>query len=350
MKAWTNGRSALRITRRQWLGVPLLGGLAWLAGFVRPASAQQAAQKASLLAKSVDRVPDDPKDPLWLDADVLDVPLAPQAVVKPRVFEAGVKLLTVRALYDAEQLALLLTWRDANNSAVIGSPDTFRDAVALEFPADPATGIPYFAMGEPDKPVVIYQWKCDWQFPAGDEEGLHPQMVADWYPFSGRPAGEIAAAGDYGKGGDRTFVTSWHAGNSLGDRELQARTPVEKLAAEGFGTLTTLPADSQDGRGVAEWKDGLWSALLVVPRAQDRFTFAPGMTVPVAFAAWEGTKRERGGEKAVSTWYFLSLERPITAFAYASPVLAFVGAAAVQALVLMRLRRRAAQESSGEEA
>lgn len=334
-----------RVTRRLWLGVPVLGGLTWLLGAGRPASAQQA-QKASLLAKAVERAPDDPQDARWQNADSLDVPLAPQAVVKPRVFEAGIKMLTARALYDAEWIAIHLTWRDANRDARIGGTDAFRDAVAIEFPADPAAGIPYFAMGEPDKPVVIYQWKADWQFAnEGDEDGLYPQMVADWYPFSGRAPGEIATAADYDQRGDRAYMTSWHAGNSLGDRNLQGRTPIEKLQAEGFGTLTALPTDRQDGRGKASWKDGVWSLVLMLPRAQDRFAFAPGMTIPVAFAAWDGGKRERGGEKAVSTWYFMSLEKPIGTLAYVSPVLAFLGVAAMQAWGLRWLRRRSESES-----
>ena len=331
------------VTRRLWLGVPLAGSLAWLFGAARPASAQQA-QKASLLAKAVERVPDDPQDARWRDADSLDVPLAPQAVVKPRVYETGVKMLTARALYDAERVAIQLTWRDANRNARIGSPATFRDAVAVEFPADPANGIPYFAMGEPDKPVVIYQWKADWQFPGeGDEDGLHSNMETDWYPFSGRVAGEIAEAIDYAKRGDRVFVTSWQAGNNLGDRDLQARTPIEKLQAEGFGTLTTLAADRQDGNGKAAWADGTWSLVLAFPRAQDRFAFTAGMTVPIAFAAWDGAKRDRGGEKGVSTWYFMSLEKPIGMLAYVSPALAFLGVAAVQAWGISWLRRRPPQ-------
>ena len=336
---------ALRVTRRLWLGIPVVGSLAWLLGAGRPASAQQA-QKASLLAKAVASVPDDPQDARWQNADSLDVPLAPQAVVKPRIFEVGIKTLTARALYDAERIAILLTWRDASSDARIGGTGAFRDAVAIEFPGDPATGIPYFAMGEPDKPVVIYQWKADWQSAgAGDEDGLYPQMTVDWYPYSGRAPGEIAAAADYAKSGDRVYVTSWHAGNSLGDRDLQGRTPIEKLQAEGFGTLTTLPTERQDGRGKAAWKDGVWSLVLIVPRAQDRFAFAPGMTIPVAFAAWDGAKRERGGEKAVSTWYFMSLEKPIGTLAFISPVLAFLGVAALQAWGLHRMRRRAGQSA-----
>ncbi len=348
MKTFAKETLALRVTRRLWLGAPLVGGLAWLLDVVRPAVAQQA-QKASLLAKAVERVPDEPHDSRWQNAESLDVPLAPQAVVKPRVFEVGIKMLTARALYDAEHVAIQLTWRDASRNVQIGSADTFRDAVAIEFPSDPSAGIPYFAMGEPDKPVVIYQWKAEWQFAGeGDEDGLHPQMAADWYPFSGRAAGEIAKATDYAKNGDRTFVTSWHAGNSLGDRDLQGRTPIEKLQAEGFGTLTTLPADRQDANGKAAWKEGVWSLVLTVPRAQDRFVFAAGMTVPIAFAAWDGIKRERGGEKAVSTWYFMSLEKPIGTLAYVSPALAFLGAVAVQAWALTRLRRRAAQDGRRE--
>ena len=348
MRASVKDTHTLRVTRRLWLGIPVVGGLAWLLGAARSASAQQA-QKASLLAKAIERVPDDPQDARWRDADSLDVPLAPQAVVKPRIFEAGIKMITARAFYDAEWVAIQLTWRDASSDARIGGTGTFRDAVAIEFPGDPAAGIPYFAMGEPDKPVVIYQWKSDWQFAGeGDEDGLYPHMIVDWYPYSGRAPGEIAAAADYTKSGDGAYVTSWHAGNSLGDRNLQARTSVEKLQAEGFGTLTTLPTDRQDGRGKAVWKDGVWSLVLIVPRAQDRFAFASGMTIPLAFAAWDGAKRERGGEKAVSTWYFMSLEKPIGTLAYVSPVLAFLGVAAVQAWGLRWLRRRAAQGGGRE--
>jgi hypothetical protein len=70
--------------------------------------------------------------------------------------------------------------------------------------------------------------------------------------------------------------------------------------------------------------------------------------VPIAFAAWDGARGERGGEKAVSTWYFLSLEKPIGTIAYVSPALAFLGAVAVQAWGLHWLRRRAKQDTAAE--
>lgn len=345
MKASSSQSETLRITRRSSLAAALTGGLAWFLGASRPASAQSA-QKASLLAKSVERVPDDPQDPRWQESEELIVPLAPQAVVKPRRYETGIKAVTARALYDGERIALQLTWRDTSSDALMGSQGMFRDAVAVEFPGDPAAGIPYFAMGEPNKPVIIYQWKADWQIARNsDVDERFPHMAVDWYPFSGRAPGEIAKTGDYaGKGGDKAFITSWHVGNSLGDHELQDRTSVEKLEAEGFGSLTTLPADRQDASGKAVWKEGAWSLVLTIPRAQDRFVFEPGKTVPLAFAAWDGGKQERGGEKAISTWYFLSLEKPIGRLAFWSPVLVLLGAAGAQAWWLRWLRQRAKEE------
>lgn len=325
--------------RRLLLGVPVAAVAGWL---LLPARRAHAQQKASLLAKPVAKIPTSPDDPAWQGAEALDIPLAPQAVVKPRMYEASIKGVAVRALYDEDRIALRLEWRDAAGEAMKGGVGAFRDALAVEFPSDPKAGIPFFGMGEPDRPVTIYQWKSDWQ-PAldNDVDEKYPNMIVDWYPFSGRVPGEIAEATDYGKtDGDKAFVTSWAAGNTLADAALQAQWSVEKLVARGFGTITPVPDEGQDGHASAAWKDGTWKAVLSIPRAQEKFTFARGQTLPVAFAAWDGAKSERGGEKAVSTWYFLSLEQPGSAMTYVAPLLALAGAAAVELVGLRELRAR----------
>jgi hypothetical protein len=319
----------------------LVGGIGWLAGsLAKPAAAQQ---KASLIAKRVERVPDAPDDGAWQDADMLEIPLAPQAVVKPRTYEAGVKAIKARVFYDVERVAFLLEWADSKGDLTIDAVAAFRDAVALQFPADPANGIPYFGMGEMNRPVTIYQWKADWEFARNqDVEAKFPNMAADWYPYSGRGPGEIAELADYGKeGADKVFLSSWWSGNTLGDPELQARTPVEKLVAEGFGTTRPLEPEGQDASGKGIWKDGVWKVVISFPRGQEQFVFESGQTVPLAFAAWDGAAGERGGEKAISTWYFLSLEQPVGNIAYVAPVLAFAGAVAAQAWGLRILRRKA---------
>ncbi|MBI3974475.1 MAG: hypothetical protein HY332_24615 [Chloroflexi bacterium] len=311
-------------------------------GLVRPFTRTAYAQKASLLAKQVGKAPDDPDDPAWDGSDVLEVPLAPQAVAKPRTYNAGVASLRVRSLHDDSRLAFLVEWSDAAKEVSIGSVSAFRDAVAVEFPADPAAKMPYFAMGEPNNPVTIYHWKADWQFARDrDMDEKFPLMAADWYPFTTRGPGEIAQAADYAKqGADNAFLTSYAAGSLLANPTLQARTPVEKLQAEGFGTLEPVDDDKQDGLGKGAWKDGVWRTVISLPRTQERFTFARGKTYPVAFAAWDGAKQERGGEKGISTWYFLSLEQRVGPFAYINPVLAVGGAVIAQIVGLRMLRRR----------
>lgn len=333
-----------RLLRRNLLVAPL----ALTAGALLGARRATAQDKASLLAKSVDRVPQTPDDAAWDSADLLRIPLAPQAVVKPRLYEPGVTELTARALYDADHLALMLEWGDPSNNDSIGGVADFRDAVAVEFPADPANGIPYFAMGEPGKPVTIYQWKSDWQFGSTqDVSDRYPGMVDDWYPFSGRPAGEIAGLSDYAE--DRVYLTSWAAGSLLGNAELQAATSVEKLQAEGFGSLTSLAQEAQDGAGSGAFIDGKWRVVLTLPIDQGGFTFTPGLTLPMAFAVWDGGRAHRGGEKAISTWYFVSLEQPVGTSLYWAPVVAVAAVLAAQFGALKSLRR-ASTESTDDPA
>lgn len=333
--------------RRSWLH----GSLAALAGGIALWSARPAAaaEKGSLLAKALPQLPVEPNDPAWANADLLEVPLSPQAVVKPRRYEAGVKALKVRAAYSGDRLSLLLEWQDAERNAMEGAAQAFRDAVAVEFPADPAKGIPFFGMGEAERPVTIYQWKADWEAGASrDVNEKYPNMAVDWYPFTGRGAREIAEAADYGKQeSDKVFHPSWWAGNPLGDPALQTKTGVEKLTASGFGTLASAAPDKQDGQSKAEWKDGVWRAVLVIPRAQEKFSLEPGKTLPLAFAAWNGAREERGGEKSVSTWYFLSLERPTGATTYLAPLVVAAGVFAVQLVGLRRLRERAGGAPGG---
>ncbi len=330
----------VRVSRRSMMigaSAAIVGGLFW--PFTRIVSAQ----KATLIAKQVDRAPNDPEDNLWGTADTLTVPMAPQAVVKPRAYEVGVETIKTRALYDEERLVFLLEWDDPKREVSIGGVDSFRDAVAVQFPSELAKGIPYFGMGELKNPVTIYHWKADWQFASDhDANEEFPNMAVDWYPYSGREAGEIAEAADYGKeGADRVFHTSWWVGSTLGDPDLQARTPVEKLTSEGFGTVKPVDIEKQDGSGRGVWNGGTWKTVISIPRTQERFSFQRGEITPVAFAAWDGARRERGGEKAISTWYFLSLERTVGPFAYINPILVVAGATIVQVLALGWLRRRA---------
>lgn len=262
-------------------------------------------------AAGIGQVPTAPDDPAWVNATPTHVVVNPQNLALPRLTEAGATALEVRALYDDERVGLLLSWLDAHADTDLGTVMQFRDAVALQFPEDPTLATPSFMMGQAGGAVVIYHWKSDWQFGSEfDVDEAYPNMFADLYQFTGRAAGEMAEAMDYITSGNVAFLTAAAAGNPLADPQTQfAIGPVQKLRAEGFGTLE--PDTTQDARGGAIWKDGSWHIVISLPRNQARFRFDLTDEVPVAFAAWDGSRNERNGQKAYSTWYSLRLGAPV---------------------------------------
>lgn len=307
-----------------------------------------AQQAIRIRSRPVAKVPIDPDDSAWRVPPQVTVPLLPQNVVVPRITEAGVKGLRVRSLFDDTHVAFLLEWNDPNRETNVGSVRSFRDAVAIQFPAKGPVTPPFYCMGAPGEPVSIYQWKADWQEARfHDVDETYPNMVTDEYPFSGKGPGEMAEATDYAKAGGKPYITAWAAGNLLADPELKARTSVERLVAEGFGTIES--DKTQDGQARGIWKDKGWHIAISVPRAQPTFTFEMERPVPIAFAAWDGSRQERNGQKGFSTWNSLELE-----VGEAFPTLPVLGggvggaiAAALGALLFFRARRMRQRREEG---
>ena len=286
------------------------GAVAALAWASRPLWKRASAAEPAIVASKVNSIPTDPTDAAWGQAAAGNVMMLPQTVTLPRVKEAGAKTLNVRALYDAQRVALLIEWPDAHQDTDLGTVMQFRDGVAAMFVEDPSLGLPPITMGFADKAVIIYHWKSDWQFGnLKDVDEAYPNMYADWYQFSGVEAGKVAEASDYLTKGRKEYLTAAAAGNMLADPLLQAKIgPVQKMRAEGFGTLEPHP--TQDGAGKGAFQNGGWSVLLSFPRKQDKYTMQEGTPFSVAFAAWDGSRNERDGQKAYSLWNSLTLGLP----------------------------------------
>ncbi len=318
-------------TRRRVLVGTTLAALVWASRpFTGSAKAQQQAAP-TIIATRVGKAPIDPEDPAWGQASATPVTLNPQNIVLPRIQEAGAKSIAVRALFDKDRLAFLLEWSDAHKNVDLGTVMQYRDAVALQFPEDPSLPTPSFTMGQTGNGVVIYHWKSDWQFGSlHDVDEAYPNMYSDWYPQSGVPAGGMAEARDYLTRGHKEYLTAAAAGNMLADPLVQEKIgPVQKMRAEGFGTIEPHP--SQDAQGKGAWSDGTWRIAIAVPRQQERFHLNEGMSLPVGFAAWDGSRDERNGQKAYSFWYTLSMGEPSRGVS--TPVLGGIAAVIVAALV-----------------
>ena len=349
-----------KASRRTILKGSALAGVAWLASpFLGRARAQVPA--AAIVASLVSQAPSEPEDLAWDRVSPSTVVLSPQNIVLPRLLEAGAKELDVRALFDSDRLSLLLEWKDAHRDEDLGTVMQYRDAVAVQFPEDPAIGGTSFMMGQQGNGVTVYHWKSDWQFGrTTDVDEAYPNMYSDWYQYSGVEPGEMAEATDYLTKGDPAYLTAAAAGNAIADPLVQEKIgPIQKMKAEGFGTIE--PQEAQDAQGKGAWQNGAWRIVISMPRHQEKFNFEEGVQVPLAFAVWDGSRDERNGQKSFSQWQNTQLgaspvpqPTPITPAEEGGGILGplaggIVGAIAVAgaAIIGLRMRRSRSKEQPG---
>lgn len=250
----------------------------------------------------------DPAAEIWQESSAVQVLLSAQNVAKPYLTGVGERSMTVRALHNHEQLAVLVTWEDATQDDQMVRAQDFRDAVAVQFPL--VEGEPYFCMGQQGGNVNIWHWKADWQadmVARQDVDTVYPNMYVDEYTFGDPELGKSAGIGDYE---DANYVPAMAAGN-LFARPMYA-SPVEDMLAGGFGTITSQPPEAQNVHGYGVWADGIWRVIfsrdLAAEEAMD-VHFAPGNVLFMALAVWDGANAERNGQKSTSQWVSFQLER-----------------------------------------
>jgi mono/diheme cytochrome c family protein len=232
--------------------------------------------------------------------------------------------LKIQALHDGQSLAIRVSWHDATRNEHSVKPQDFRDMTAVQFfKGGPE---PFLGMGSTKGTVDFWAWAADWQADRkqyADVDTRYPNMNVDEYLF------EEGGPGGGGNGGDgngenelphdrkhptakqsKDYLSGWAAGNLLSDptRNLSASS----LQAKGFGTLTMLPRPSQLVVGNGEWSDGRWTIVLrrsLTVAADAGLSLAPGEKLSVAFAVWDGEARDRDGQKLISIWHDLEIEK-----------------------------------------
>lgn len=252
-------------------------------------------------------LPDHPDAGTWAKAPAVRLHLMPLWWRQDRPEE-----IVVRAVHDGLEIAIQLLWWDATHDATAMRPQDFRDAVAIEL--SPSPDPPFFAMGEPGRPVSIWMWKAERQAdlePAFQElEKVYPNLGIDSYPNLLRSPYEQPHRHALTLDSDPTFVTAWGAGNVVADPTRQSAA--EDLRAEGFGTLRARPR--HDRAVVARGVHGTDSYRVVFRRSlagdgEGAVALRPGTTVPVAFAVWNGAAGDRDGKKSVTIWQDLEIAR-----------------------------------------
>jgi len=237
-------------------------------------------------AKKVAQVPLDPEDEAWAGAAPTNIPLQAQNIQAPQG-GGSVTQVEVRALHSTDVFAVRLTWSNPTDERVV-AVKRFRDAAAVMFPVavDP---LPSSMMGHVGAPVLIWQWKADWEdFPAAyaDRMALYPDYTDFHHP------------------------TNDTLNAQFGDKPA-APEKVDVLVAEGFGSATRV---GDSGVDVKSARSGEFTRV-VFRRALPATAPAlvPGTKSALNVAVWDGARDNRGSRKSVSLiWVDLLLEAPST--------------------------------------
>src|SRR5439155_931063 len=134
----------------------------------------------------------------------------------------------------------------------------------------------------------------------------------------GHPQVPLVCAGGGGRvGASRARRQDARAAGELGRPHREPRHGVAR-----FDTLPGAPA------GEATYERGEWRLVLTralaTPDTANEVQLEAGRPIPMAFFAWDGSSGEHGSRMAVSTWYFLALDRPTPPGVFISPVLAML--------------------------
>lgn len=194
--------------------------------------------------------------------------------------ENKAKNVSIKSLSDGENIAFLLKWQDGTKSVQEGYSSTaYGDGFAAQFPTV-LDKLPYIGMGSDGRAVVVHLQKATGKTyePNGNKDVFHQVNSSNQNAFEAnlkKYNDEVAQAGN----GDYQRV----------------------YLSEGFRSMTQLRDSSEEGMMEMKYDKGFWSGIIVRKLKSTNVDLSGG-NFPVAFALWDGEKKNRDGMKLLSPW------------------------------------------------
>ena len=227
-------------------------------------------------------------------------PVVGQVIEGVRDFFPACNAVEARAVYDADRVAVLVSWHDMSaqragtNSPL--SPKAVDSVPAVVAPvAASATAASATAASAPAASTPVASTSAA-SVPTGFSDAIALQIPLQ------APAG---AAKPYFLFGDRKHPVALRFAD-LGSGALRA------FIGKGRGKVT--PASGPQGSAGpadARYQDGEWSVAFFLPRkpaAGDGPALETGAFMPIAFSVWDGLSGETGDKRGVTSWFPLYLE------------------------------------------
>ncbi|MBT4519424.1 MAG: c-type cytochrome [Halieaceae bacterium] len=273
-----------------------------LANFIKSLQHERTKTEVLMALPVEGDLPDDPLDERWMLAQPTDFRLTGQVVGAPRWQNPSIEMVTVKAMFNGDELVFQLVWDDAFKDAThdesqeldfqeisqVGAYnsyvpafgdlprqlETFRDSIALQFPVKEVVGTkkPHFFRGSSSGAVNLWVWKSD--------------------------AAE------------------------------QGERAVDEMVARGWKQNPKLQAEEEHQvESGAVWDKGRWHVLMkrsLITEDSNDVQFKQGKFIPISLNAWDGSNGEHGLVMSLSTWYYLVMEAPTPISAYVFALLAAI--------------------------
>jgi mono/diheme cytochrome c family protein len=239
----------------------------------------------------------DGKGSLWEGAVSYSIPIS-------RLWQSdnvNYQMVNVQALYNSKYIAVKLEWEDQSKDQELYRVQDFQDGAAIQFSLDGTMG--FHGMGSEDHPTDIWFWKAEWQMRT-DENTESDIVLAYAHRVSDSDVDTYPTLMN-----DMAYLSGRDAGNI--NSESGKTSPVENVTAVGPQTVTPLPNNAQKVMGNGIWDGQKWQLVFVRKLESDskqKVNFKKGKSIPIAFAIWNGSEKDRNGQKMVSTWYELELK------------------------------------------
>ncbi|MEN8168589.1 MAG: ethylbenzene dehydrogenase-related protein, partial [Pseudomonadota bacterium] len=208
-------------------------------------------------------------DERWQQAHAVTLHLVPNVIKEERLFTPLNDAVSVRALYNDQEIAFLLEVADRTESR---------------------PGIEYFTELQ-DENLEMHPDALAIQFPHDDAYMSAPMVEKPLYR--------------HGDAKHKTTIWYWNAGS------VEPKRDATGMLLDGSGPDKSLIPREDDSSLSAngEWRDGVWRVLMKRPRNSGNgdLVFNEGEFIPISFANWDGSNGEIGARHTLSTWYWLVL-------------------------------------------
>jgi len=265
-------------------------------------------------------------------APVARFPIVGQIMEPGRAFHPPPTSVTVRAIYDADSIALLVRWHDMR------AEKTGKNGLSLVVPPEEEESAP----GGAQTPTSTN--------PFGDAE-VAPTQKTDKDPFAEEtaPADQPSEFSDavsiqipsqVPTGARKPYFIFGDAQNSVDLWFFDLARP-DPHQFTGRGSADIASNDTGDVTGVAGYDQGEWSVIFKRPlRPASGAPFSPGEFMPIAFSVWDGFSRERGNRRGLTVWQSVYVEPEVVPSAVGPMVRTALGILVVELAIIGWVRRR----------